>query len=125
MDEKDKIQILLKEYDSLRVEILQRISHRFVFLSLFGAVGAYAFFGAKNLGVYQTAVLMLSALALFAIWWQLGNLIAGCSKRIAEIEKAINSVAGEPLLTWEHERLGSKAFHKAHNEVYPRIRTVA
>lgn len=114
MDEKDKVQILLKEYDSLRAEILQRIGHRFAFLSLIGAVGVYAFFTATDLSVYQIVVLMISALALFGVWWQLGNLIARCSKRIAEIEKAINSVAGEPLLRWEHERLGSKAFHKVH-----------
>jgi hypothetical protein len=114
MNEKDKVQILLKEYDSLRAEILQRIGHRFAFLGLFGAVGAYAFFAAKNLSAHQTAVLTISAIALFGVWWRLGNLIARCSKRLAEIEKAINSLAGEPLLRWEHERLGSKIFHKAH-----------
>lgn len=114
MDEKDKVQILLKEYDSLRAEILQRIGHRFAFLSLFGAVGAYAFFAAKDMSTYQTIVLMISALALFGVWWQLGNLIARCSNRIAEIEKTINSFAGESLLRWEHQRLGSKAFHQVH-----------
>lgn len=114
MDEKDKVQVLLKEYDALRAEIMQRISHRFAFLGLFGGVGAYAFFAAKDMSTYQTVVLMISALALFGVWWQLGNLIARCSNRIAEIEETINSLAGEPLLRWEHERLGSKAFHKAH-----------
>lgn len=114
MDEKDKVQVLLKEYDSLRAEILQRINHRFAFLSLFGAMGTYAFFAATDLSAYQKVVLMISALALFGVWWQLGNLIARCSRRIAEIEEAINLVAGDPLLRWEHERLGSKAFHKVH-----------
>jgi len=114
MDEKDKVQILLKEYDSLRTEILQRIGHRFAFLSFIGALGAYAFFASRDLSVYQTVVLIISVLALFGVWWQLGNLIARCSKRIAAIEKAINSFAGEPLLRWEHEKLGSKAFHMIH-----------
>lgn len=114
MDEKDKVNILLKEYDTLRAEILQRIGHRFAFLSLFGAVGGYTFFVAKDLSQYQTVVLIISALSLFGVWLQLGNLIARCSIRIADIEKTINSKAGEPLLKWEHEKLGSKVFHKVH-----------
>jgi hypothetical protein len=115
MDEMDKVQILLKEYDALRAEILQRSGHRFTFLSLFGALGAYAFFVANDLSSYQKIVLTISALALFGMWWQFGKLIVECSNRIAEIEKAVNSVAGEPLLRWEHERSGSKAFlHRTH-----------
>ena len=114
MDEKDKVQILLKEYDSLRAEILQRIGHRFSFLGLTGAVGGYAFFVAKNLSTYQTVVLMIGTIALLGVWWQLGNLIARCSHRIAEIEKTVNSFAGEPLLTWEHQKLGSGTFHVMH-----------
>ena len=114
MDEKDKVQILLKEYDALRAEILQRISHRFSFLGLTGAVGGYAFFVAKDLSTYQTVVLMMGTLALFGVWWQLGNLIARCSHRISEIEKTVNSIAGEPLLTWEHQKLGTRTFHRMH-----------
>lgn len=114
MDPNDKVKILLKEYDTLRAEILQRIGHRFAFLGLTGALGIYAFFAAKELTIYQTAVLTISALALFGVWFQLGNLIARCSKRIAEIEKAVNSIVGEDLLKWEHEKRGSKVFHKVH-----------
>ena len=114
MEEKDKIHILLKEYDTLRAEILQRIGHRFAFLGLSGAVGAYVFFTAQSLSSYQTVVLIITIFILFGVWWQLGNLIARCSNRIAEIEGLINSIAEETLLRWEHERLGSKSFHQIH-----------
>jgi hypothetical protein len=116
MDERDKVQILLKEYDALRAEILQRSGHRFALLSFLGAVGAYAFFVANDLSAHQIIVLTISALALLGIWWQLGNLIAECCNRIAHIEREVNSVAGGTLLGWEHERSGSKAlFDRLHN----------
>ena len=43
---------------------------------------------------------------------QQGNLIKQCSKRIAEIEQEINEIAEEKILVWEHEKRGSKIFHK-------------
>ncbi len=108
----DKVQILLKEYETLRAEILQRIGHRFAFLGLTGAVGAYAFFTVDKLTNVQAVVLAMGAIAAFLNQFQQGNLIARCSKRIAEIEEAVNSLAGEKLLVWEHEKRGSKAFHE-------------
>ncbi len=114
MNEKDKIQILLEEYETLRSEILQRIGHRFAFLSLIGALGAYSFFIAKDLTGYQIFVLIISAIILLGTWIQLGNLISRCSVRIAAIEEQINSIAGEKLLKWEHEKRGSKVFRWIH-----------
>ena len=49
MKEIEKINILLKEYDTLRTEILQRISNRFAFLGLFGAIGAFGLFKASEI----------------------------------------------------------------------------
>lgn len=108
----EKIQILLKEYDSLRVEILQRSSQRFTFLTLFGALGAYSFFVAESLNCYQVLVSIMSALFLFGVWFLLGKIIVRCSRRIAEIEKEINTLSDQVLLRWEHEHLGSKLLHK-------------
>lgn len=114
MNENDIIPILLKEYDTLRAEILQRIGHRFAFLGLFGAVGTYAFFSAKKLASHQIVTLTVCAIFLFCVWYQLGNLIARCSKRIGEIEQTINSYTGKELLKWEHMKRGSKIFHVLH-----------
>ena len=114
MEEKEKINILLKEYDTLRAEILQRLSSRFAFLGLFGAVGADGFFVAGDISIFQKFVLFLTALFLFAVWMQLGTVIARCAKRVAEIEEFVNQIAGEKLLRWESEQLGSKTFHLFH-----------
>lgn len=114
MDEKDKIIILLKEYDTLRAEILQRISNRFAFLGLVISVGAFGLFKAGDISTFKILVLFFTALFLIAVWWQLGVVIKRCSKQIAEIEVIINQIAGEKLLRWEHEHLGSKNFHLFH-----------
>ena len=108
------IQIMLKEYDTLRTEILKRIGHRFAFMGLSGFIGLYAFFSSKDLTFYQIIILMASAFILACIWLQIGNLIARCSKRIAEIENEINQMCGSTLLRWEHEKRGSKIFHMIH-----------
>lgn len=114
MDEQTKIQILLKEYDALRAEILQRSNQRFAFLTLFGAIGTYSLFIASSLKSYQIIALIFSAVFLLAVWFRLGILIARCSRRISEIEEEINSMAGQKLLKWESEKIGSKVFHKFH-----------
>ena len=102
----------MKEYDTLRTEILQRASHRFAFLTLLGGIGAYSLFIAKGLNIIQIFVLVLSAFVLLCVWYMHGNLIAKCSRRIAEIEEEINAMAGEKLMKWEHEKRGSILFHK-------------
>ncbi|WP_319574558.1 hypothetical protein [uncultured Desulfobacter sp.] len=114
MDDKDKIDVLLKEYDTLKAEILQRIRSRFAFLGLFISVGAFGLFKASDINSFKIGVLFFTALFLFAVWWQLGFVIKRCSKRIAEIEVVINQIAGEKLLRWENEQLGSKIFHLFH-----------
>ncbi|MGH8601688.1 MAG: hypothetical protein ACREXR_02570 [Gammaproteobacteria bacterium] len=116
MEAIDCVQILLKEYDTLRAEILLRIAHRFAFLGLTGAAGGYVFFTLKykDLAIYQIIVLIIAALAVLVAWFWQGQVIARCSERIAEIEVAVNSLAGAELLVWEHEKRGSVLFHKMH-----------
>lgn len=114
MNLEQKIAVVLKEYETLRAEILQRTGHRFTILSLGGALGAYGVFSAEKLTKFQLSVLVLSALALIGVWFQLGKLIARCSARISEIEISVNDLADETLLRWEHEKRGSSAFHKIH-----------
>ncbi|MDQ3563210.1 MAG: hypothetical protein M3436_03395 [Pseudomonadota bacterium] len=115
MEANDKVQILLKEYDTLRAEILQRIAHRFASLGLIGAMGAYAFFIEEQLIKDQIIVLTISVIVVGVNRFQQGNLIRRCSNRIAEIEVAVNSLAEGKLLVWEHEKRGSKIFHKLYN----------
>ena len=114
MNESEKIQILLKEYDTLRAEIIQRLGHRITFLGLFGAMGVYAFFRDNGLTLYQYSVIAVAIVFTYIVWHHLGNVIGRCSRRIAEIEQQINGMAGTVLLRWEHDQLGSKMFHRVH-----------
>jgi hypothetical protein len=96
-----RIDILLKEYDTLRTEILQAIKMRFSFIGFFGVVSAYFIFNAEPFPYYKYLLLISGFLFLLALWMSFGRIITGCSKRIAEIEKMINNMAGKELLVWE------------------------
>ena len=107
MDEKVKVDVLLKEYETLSSYALQRNSQRFALLSVSGGLGSYAFFSAHAFDTYQRAILMVTAVALLLLWWQLGGMMVRCANRMAEIEERVNSVAREGLMQWESKRLGS------------------
>ena len=112
MEKSEKIHIFLKEYDTLRAEILRRIGFRYAFLGISLGILGYFFFDIETLKVYQIAILVFIFVFLLGVYMQQGNLIKQCSKRIAEIEQEINEIAEEKILVWEHEKRGSKIFHK-------------
>lgn len=115
--DKVKIDILMKEYETLRSEILHRINCRFAFLGLFGAVAAYVFFKVDKYTIFKVLIPVASIFVLGAIWFHLGRLIQECSSRISEIEQQINSLVGDELLVWETRRQ-SKVFHRVHRALY-------
>ncbi|MBZ5711470.1 hypothetical protein [Nannocystis pusilla] len=49
MTDQERIQVLFKEYDTLRAEILQRISNRLQCVAFTGALGGVAMFSEKPL----------------------------------------------------------------------------
>jgi hypothetical protein len=94
-----KIQILLKEYDALRAEIISRTSNRFSSLGILAAVVA---FSASQQNVLLAWIVGGAVgLLLFGVWLRLGYLIGRCSAQIANVEEQINALAGDDLLTWE------------------------
>lgn len=120
IDNKSKIEVLLKEYETLRGEILSRIRSRFAVIGYLGAVVAFvlfqtkgvswpdpvwplSLFGASGAAVWPTVILVAAVAILLAIWWQFGSLINKCALRVAQIEQKINSLAGEELLLWESQ----------------------
>ena len=100
-DAKIKIDILLKEYDTLRTEIIHRINNRWRATG-FG-IAAVALVGSLSALDKQlvTLIVVASALALLALWSRSWYLIQRCELRIAEIEQRVNEIAGERLLVWE------------------------
>lgn len=100
-DDKLKIQILLKEYDTLRAEILARTDNRFGLLTVFtGIVGAMAAFN-NELGREVFGFIAATAVLMLVIWFWLDYLIGCCSERLKAIEESVNKIAGDELLEWE------------------------
>jgi Flp pilus assembly protein TadB len=100
LKEKDKVQVLLHEYDTLRTEGIYRNSAMFQLL----AAGALLFVFLMQ----QQSINFRSYLSLAAFWvvipvfsWFLGSDIYRAGKRLRELGTEINRRAGEELLVWE------------------------
>jgi hypothetical protein len=97
--DKLKVTVLLKEYDTLRQEIVGRINNRFGIVSLGSALGVFLVSQQPTRG--RVALIGVWAVLILVLWWRTGLLILRCSKRIAEIERAVNLLVGDELLVWE------------------------
>ena len=97
----DKITILLKEYDTLRAEMIARINSRFAFLGL--TMGIVALVWSRDRAP-STMVMLGLAATLLVVWFYLGQLLYRLRVAIAHVENEINKLAGTQLLTWESHR---------------------
>jgi len=116
MTDSEKIQILLKEYETLRAEMIQRFNHRFGFLTIIGGLGTFLLFKASELSIIQTLALVITVIFVILVWLWIGALIAACSRQVAELEKQINELAGEELLRWETIQIKRRPLHKVHRK---------
>lgn len=98
------VEIMIKEYESLRKEVVDRITIAFSHLGYFGAVVAFAFPASKNVsgdeGFAQVlavagAVILLYISILNWIW------VSRLADHLRVLEKEINRHAGTSLLSWE------------------------
>lgn len=127
IDNKSKIEVLLKEYEMLWGEILGRIRNRFAVIAYLGAVVAFVLFQSKDVSwpdpvwplsllgapgavIWPTMIVVVAGAFLVTIWWRFGSLINNAALRVAEIEQKINSLAGEELLLWESRGEGRPLF---------------
>jgi hypothetical protein len=106
LTQKDRIQILLSEYATLRAELITRTGYGFQIAAV--ALGA---------GVSGVSWIILQGVSKVPFWaWLLVVAVVVCiglaifvngrdltraAKRVAEIEQEVNSRAGEHLLIWE------------------------
>ena len=107
---RDKINILLKEYDALRTEILTRTNNAYTLLTAAATlvVGAVAWFVTTEAGrskfLWLIAILAFLAAVFSYLFWVIVLSIERCAYRLVEIEARVNQLAGEtrdPLLQWE------------------------
>ena len=116
MEDHQKIEILLKEYDTLRTELNERFRQRFQFVTIFGAVGVFALSTNQHFKPYQIVFLSLTPIVLCIVWFWIGCLIVDASRRIAQIEAEINSLAKTKLLCWETEQAKKGLLHRIHRK---------
>jgi hypothetical protein len=98
--EKDKVMILLHEYDKLCQEIHNRTSSGFQLLAV-GAVVFVWIISQQRLDGHLWSVIVVSAIILSCGTWMVFRDIKKAATRLRELEKDINRRAGEELLVWE------------------------
>jgi hypothetical protein len=109
-----KVQILLKEYDTLHAETASRINNRFAIVGF--VLAMVSFVGTRSdLQIAHRWVLGVLGLAMsVVVWWRLGQLIVKCTRRICAIERRVNQLMGEDLLVWGSQVAARTLFYKFH-----------
>ncbi len=96
---KEKIDVLMNEYKTLRDEILMRTNSGFGMIALGGTILIWLVGSYKG---WRTIVYFVFLAALYtAVCVVNWKVIKKCNQRIAQIEESVNQLAGETLLEWE------------------------
>ena len=115
LGDSDHIHILLVEYDALKEECFLRIKSRFAIMGYGGVVTAFLIAQSAILPWFRCVIAVVAGVALIAVWFRFGQLVAKCQRRLAEIEMRVNSLAGDTLLTWYSLIVPQVFFHRAHS----------
>lgn len=94
------VEVLLREYDTLRTEILARVRTRFELLGFLAVIATFA--GSSNVSTPARALVVVAAVAVaLVVWAWFASGIKRCAGRILEIESRVNALMGSELLAWE------------------------
>lgn len=99
LSEKDKIQILLQEYSTLRGELVANGKKTFQLLSLGGALFVLILSRPIDARFWTAVVVAFIGISYFT--FSVMRDIHRLAKRVRELEDDINRRAGEELLVWE------------------------
>jgi len=101
LSQKEKIDILMKEYDALRAEISSRTGYGMQVWAI--AAAAITWLLGQSDPFAKGHILGFVAIAIIMAWLTRLNVrdIWKCAIRCREIEHEVNSRAGEHLLVWE------------------------
>ena len=102
-----RVTVLLKEYDTLRAEILARIRSRYELLTV-GLAGLGLLLARRH----SNAALLIGLGGLvLGLHTYFGQTISKINDRLADLEAEVNRRLGDELLLWE-SRHGSNSFIK-------------
>jgi hypothetical protein len=113
IEQKDRIQILLTEYTSLRSELNARYSSGFVAIG-WVTIAAVWLLGQLTQPKLGCAFWIGLVILLVGALWSLRAIVFdvfNAARRVQEIEREVNDRAGERLLMWETERGGLTAHY--------------
>jgi hypothetical protein len=105
MDQKDKIQILLAEYNTLRNELIARTGYGFQIGAAIAALITWLLQQEFTTGAFLGFIFVIGGALLFA-WVNVRDWNKAAAE-VRDLEDEINNRAGEHLLT--HERLSGAA----------------
>jgi hypothetical protein len=110
-EQRHKVDILFKEYETLRQEVLARSGQRFALVTVAGGLMAFLLKTEDwptfvvNKGWTQATLALLCAAALLVIWWRFQFLIERLGTGISRVEQRINALTGDAeLLRWEADQ---------------------
>jgi hypothetical protein len=99
MDHKDKVQILFKEYDALRAQILARTSNSYQLWAIGAAIITWLLSRPVNSMFW---ILLTPFVVIFSLFsWTARRDINKAAERLRELEREINDLASADLLQWE------------------------
>src|SRR4051812_34948065 len=103
----ERIQIVMREYDTLRTEGLQRLTSWYQICGVAGtAVVAVAVIMAAYSVTVGLVLLVLFPIPISVMFKNLEFDMYELGNRLREVENSVNTLAEEKLLAWETERGG-------------------
>lgn len=108
IDTTTKVDLLLREYDTLRQEVISRTNNRFAILGLLGTVVAFV---CTQTDIALTRQWVVVVVFLVVLWWIVGYTMRKIGTYLAAVERRINELAGEKLLRWG-QSVGDRALYR-------------
>jgi hypothetical protein len=119
----EQVTVLLKEYDSLRSEIIARISGQFTLIAV-GAVvlGAFLSWSPNRPRLVVMALLVVCLVGIGLVIFQNRQALRNVGQRLREIEAHINVIAGVSLMCYQNHfgaAIRGTYFKKPIGNVFP------
>ena len=103
MDRDDQVEILLKEYDALRTEIVQQMRIRFELVGVIGVVAGLVL--TRDMDTWAVVAVALAGLVgCVWVWGWLRVGIGRCAQQLVQVERRVNTLAGADVLTWQQNQ---------------------
>jgi hypothetical protein len=96
---KEKVQIVLQEYGTLRTELIHRGNNMFQLLAVVVAITVWLC--SRPIDTRFWVLLAIAVAAFSTFGWILHRDVEKAAERVREIEAYVNTQVGEPVLQWE------------------------